>query len=107
MFNPTAPLLKGASPLRRLALTTKMTNKGYYKGNRVGSMGIITKFGNFHIDYKKVRTYVVPHAYKNTMLTPFVTKVIDKEELQGLKNKEPGTAGEAYLEKWKMENGQD
>jgi hypothetical protein len=69
MFNPTAPLLKGASGLRRLALTTKMTNKGYYKGNRVGSMGRITKFGNFHIDYAKVRTYIVPQTYKNTLVS--------------------------------------
>ncbi|KAF2203360.1 hypothetical protein GQ43DRAFT_411785 [Delitschia confertaspora ATCC 74209] len=106
MFNPTASLQKGASPLRRLALTTKMTNKGYYKGNRVGSMGKLTKHGNFIVDYAKVRTYVVPHGLKDSILTPFVTKVIEKDELQYLKVQNP-TSGDAYLEKWKMENGSD
>lgn len=45
---------------RRIQLTTKDTNKGYYKGNRTGSMGSHTKYGTYKIDYKKVRTFVVP-----------------------------------------------
>lgn len=38
-----------------------MVGKGFYKGNRTGSMGRHTKHGGFVIDWKKVRTYVVPN----------------------------------------------
>jgi len=57
MFKPTAPLGRA---LRRLALTTKMTNKGFYKGTGTGSMGSHTKWGGYKIDYAKVRTFKVP-----------------------------------------------
>lgn len=57
MFSPTQPLGKA---LRRLRLTTKMTNKGYYKGNRSGRMGSHTKWGGYVIDPALVRTYKVP-----------------------------------------------
>jgi len=39
-------------------------------------------------------------------LTPFVTNKIEKHELVDLIERDP-TSGEAYLEKWKVENGQD
>ena len=45
---------------RKLRLTTKDTNKGFYKGNRTGSMGTHTSYGTYKIDYSKVRTYVCP-----------------------------------------------
>jgi hypothetical protein len=45
---------------RRLRLTTKDVNKGYYKGTRTGSMGRHTKHGGYIIDWNKVRTYVCP-----------------------------------------------
>lgn len=45
---------------RKLRLTTKDINKGYYKGNRTGSMGRHTKYGGYVIEWEKVRTYVVP-----------------------------------------------
>ena len=54
---PTPPALRA---IRRLALTTKQVNKGYYKGNRTGSMGRHTKHGGYEIEWGKVRTYVVP-----------------------------------------------
>ena len=57
MFKPTQALYRSR---RRLALTTKQVNGGYYKGNRTGSMGRHTKHGNYVIEWKKVRTYVVP-----------------------------------------------
>ncbi len=57
MFNPTRPLFRR---LRRLALTTKQVNGGYYKGTGSGSMGRHTKHGGYVIDWRKVRTYVVP-----------------------------------------------
>lgn len=56
-MQPTAPLFRR---LRRLALTTKMVNGGYYKGTGSGSMGRHTKHGGYVLDYQKVRTYVVP-----------------------------------------------
>ena len=57
-MKPTQALLKGLT--RRLRLTTKQVNKGYYKGTRTGSMGRHTKHGGYLIEPYKVRTYVVP-----------------------------------------------
>jgi large subunit ribosomal protein L41 len=54
MFKPSQPMMA------RLRLTTKQVNGGYYKGNRTGSMGYFAKNGSYIIDWKKVRTYVVP-----------------------------------------------
>jgi hypothetical protein len=45
---------------RKLRLTTKDVNKGYYKGVGTGSMGRHTKYGTYVIQWEKVRTYVVP-----------------------------------------------
>lgn len=57
MFRPTQALGK---KFRKLRLTTKDINKGFYKGNRTGNMGKHDKWGGFSVDYEKVRTYVVP-----------------------------------------------
>lgn len=46
--------------MRKLALTTKNVNKGFYKGTRTGSMGTHTKYGGYRLDWDKVRTYRVP-----------------------------------------------
>lgn len=54
MFKPSQPMLA------RLRLTTKQVLGGYYKGNRTGSMGYFAKNGSYVIDWKKVRTFVVP-----------------------------------------------
>jgi len=56
MFKPSQPMMA------RLRLTTKQVNGGYYKGNRTGSMGYFDHKGNYVIDWKKVRTYVVPEG---------------------------------------------
>lgn len=45
---------------RRLRLTTKDVNKGFYKGTGTGSMGRHTKYGGYIIEWDKVRTYVCP-----------------------------------------------
>lgn len=50
---------------RRLTLTTKQTNKGFYKGTGSGSMGRHTKHGKYVIEWEKVRTYVVPPGLKD------------------------------------------
>lgn len=46
--------------MARLRLTTKQVNRGYYKGNRTGSMGFFLKSSTYIIDPSKLRTYVVP-----------------------------------------------
>lgn len=45
---------------RHLKLTTKDVGRGFYKGNRTGSMGRHTKYGGYIIEWSKVRTYTVP-----------------------------------------------
>lgn len=62
MFKPTKVLLRS---LRRLALTTKQVNGGFYKGTGSGSMGRHTKHGGYIIEWAKVRTYVVPEDLKD------------------------------------------
>ncbi|MCJ1300220.1 hypothetical protein MMC08_003015 [Hypocenomyce scalaris] len=122
MFKPTQPLLRS---LRRLALTTKQVNGGYYKGTGSGSMGRHTKYGGYVVEWAKVRTYVVPKDLKDfkvrtscletesllltrgLKLTPFVTK--NMEPLKGYFAGDPkgGMSGERYLSRWKTENGVD
>ena len=62
-MQPTPSLAVRA--FRKLRLTTKDVNKGYYKGNRTGSMGRHTKHGGYIIEWEKVRTYVVPEGLKD------------------------------------------
>lgn len=57
MFKPTQALCRR---YRKLRLTTKDINKGYYKGTRTGRMGTHDKWGGYKIDYSLVRTYAVP-----------------------------------------------
>ena len=61
-MKPTQALFKR---IRRLALTTKQTNKGYYKGTGTGSTGRHTKQGHFVVEWEKVRTYVCPPNLKD------------------------------------------
>jgi large subunit ribosomal protein L41 len=61
-MKPTQALFKR---LRRLALTTKQANKGFYKGTGTGSTGRHTKHGGYVIEWAKVRTYVVPSGLKD------------------------------------------
>ncbi|OAA64196.1 50S ribosomal protein 27 [Niveomyces insectorum RCEF 264] len=96
-------------PYRKLRLTVKDINKGYYKGTRTGSMGRHTKRGGYVIEYRKVRTYVVPDL-TGFKLTPFITKRV--RPLFGVypstdeDNQGPRSPA-AYLARWKAENGLD
>jgi len=64
MFKTTCPL---QSTLRRLPLSPKQAGKEYYKGNGVGSLGTIDRYGNFSPDWSKIRTYVYPvHGTTNS-----------------------------------------
>ncbi|KAL2132103.1 hypothetical protein VTI74DRAFT_4226 [Chaetomium olivicolor] len=91
---------------RRLRLTTKDVNKGFYKGTRTGSMGRHTKHGGYIIEWDKVRTYVCP-PLDGFKLTPFVTKNMPRTygqyEGNALGPKDPAM----YLARWKAENGLD
>ncbi len=44
----------------RLRFTTKQVAKGFYRGNRVGSMGAHTEFGGYVVDWRKTTHYNVP-----------------------------------------------
>ncbi|KAJ9151110.1 hypothetical protein NKR23_g3309 [Pleurostoma richardsiae] len=93
---------------RKLRLTTKDINKGYYKGTRTGSMGRHTKYGGYVIEWHKVRTYVVPPGLDTFKLTPFVTKNMAPTWGAGrYEAKEGPRSPELYLRRWKQENGLD
>lgn len=104
MFKPTQPLSRR---LQRLALTTKQVNGGYYKGTGTGSTGRHTKHGGYVIEWRKVRTYIVPSSLKEFRLSPFVTKKM--EPLRGKFGIDPkgANSGERYLQLWRKENGVD
>ena len=68
MFKPSQPLFRR---LRRLALTTKQVNGGYYKGTGSGSTGRHTKHGGYIIEWEKVRTYVVPGDLASFEVIPY------------------------------------
>ncbi|PWY82916.1 hypothetical protein BO70DRAFT_370908 [Aspergillus heteromorphus CBS 117.55] len=110
MFKPSQPMMA------RLRLTTKQVNGGYYKGNRTGSMGYFAKNGSYVIDWKKVRTYVVPENLDQFKLTPFVTKRMAPTKSKYTKEIEKNgrvitleRALEArdYLDMWAADNGQE
>ncbi|CZS95659.1 related to MRPL27-mitochondrial ribosomal protein, large subunit [Rhynchosporium agropyri] len=103
-MKPTQALAKR---LRRLALTTKQTNKGYYKGTGSGSMGSHTKHGGYLMDWEKVRTYVVPENLSSFKLTPFITKNMAARPSRFQGDPKGAFSGEAYLQKWKDENGEE
>ncbi|KAL9945942.1 hypothetical protein ACHAQF_005141 [Verticillium nonalfalfae] len=114
---------------RHLRLTTKDVNKGFYKGNRTGSMGSHTRYGGYKIDWAKVRTFAVPerlfeadfkvrlapsslfagtptgdHDRRGRALTPFVGDTIRKVRGQYDTAEGPRNPA-AYLESWKLQNG--
>ncbi|TGZ82853.1 hypothetical protein EX30DRAFT_339125 [Ascodesmis nigricans] len=97
-------LARAPSSIRRLPLTTKMVNGGFYKGNRTGTVGRHTKHGGFVIDWERVRTYVVPDM-KGFELTPFVTNKMEPT-LGRFPQGEHPIMGSVYLRKWKNENGE-
>ncbi|KAJ2901529.1 uncharacterized protein MKZ38_001714 [Zalerion maritima] len=106
-MRPTAALL--GRPYRKLRLTTKDINKGFYKGNRTGSMGTHTKWGGYKIDYDKVRTYVVPENLNEFTLTPFVSQKIRPKwgDYSEATDKMGPRSPALYLKRWKEENGYD
>lgn len=57
---------------KRTPLTTKQGNKTMYKGTRASGIGHHTKFGEYVIDWTKVRTYVTP-KFANDDLKPLLS----------------------------------
>ncbi|PSR75612.1 hypothetical protein BD289DRAFT_350362, partial [Coniella lustricola] len=95
---------------RKLRLTTKDINKGYYKGTRTGRMGTHDKWGGYSVDYSLVRTFVVPKDLDTFKLTPFVTnnvRVRSGMESYRTYGKDGPRSPQLYLDRWKDENGQD
>ncbi|KAL2868882.1 mitochondrial 54S ribosomal protein mL41 [Aspergillus lucknowensis] len=108
MVRATQPLMA------RLRLTTKQVNGGYYKGNRTGSMGFFAKNGSYVIDWRKVRTYVVPENLNEFKLTPFVTKLMPPTKSKYVKDierngrthtVERALEDKDFLDIWAADNG--
>ena len=88
-------------------------------------MGRHTKYGGYVVEWKKVRTYVVPanlkdftvspstnpespvHMLTCLQLTPFVTQKMEKTRGRFEGQTKGGFSGQRYLERWKVENGED
>lgn len=70
-------------------------------------MGRHTKYGGYVVEWKKVRTYVVPANLKDFTLTPFVTQKMEKTRGRFEGQSKGGFSGQCYLERWKVENGED
>ncbi|KAF2853048.1 hypothetical protein T440DRAFT_466059 [Plenodomus tracheiphilus IPT5] len=108
MFKSTPPLQK---MLRRLPLSPKQAGKEYYKGNRVGSLGNIDKFGNFSPDWSKIRTYVYPvNGTENADITPFVATSVPKTRRTSSNHTDvypKHFTGDDYLHAWKVAGGHD
>ncbi|KAK1251990.1 hypothetical protein MKX07_007469 [Trichoderma sp. CBMAI-0711] len=97
----------GVGKYRHLKLTTKDVGRGFYKGNRTGSMGRHTKYGGYLIEWNKVRTYVVPQNLAESKLTPFVSREV-REEPGDYKGLSKGPQDPYfYVEQWKRYNGVD
>ncbi|KAI6781009.1 uncharacterized protein J7T54_003151 [Emericellopsis cladophorae] len=106
MIRPTQFLLQGSGKYRHVRLTTKDVGRGFYKGNRTGSMGRHTKYGTYQIDWNKVRTYVVPDL-SGCQLTPYVSAQITKPE-SSYKGIPSGPRDPyLYIENWKDKNQVD
>ncbi|KXX76844.1 hypothetical protein MMYC01_206403 [Madurella mycetomatis] len=103
-MQPTRALL--GMRYRKLRLTTKDVNKGFYKGTRTGSMGRHTKHGGYVIEWHKVRTYVCP-SLEGFKLTPFVTNNMPRTHGQYQGDPLGPKSPSLYLARWKAENGLD
>lgn len=58
---------------KRHPLTTKQGNKHYYKGTGSAGYGKLNQYGQFIVDWAKVRTYVVPADLHSTDLKALVS----------------------------------
>jgi len=79
---------------------SRSKGKNYYKGRRSGSMGFLTKHARFMVDWKKVRTYVVPEGIAESGLQPYVSKNVKSRRSHFIDNDGP-LSGAFYIQQWK------
>ncbi|KAK1832379.1 hypothetical protein QBC39DRAFT_304733 [Podospora conica] len=91
---------------RKQRLTTKDVGKGFYKGTRTGNVGRHTWYGGFVVEWPKVRTYACP-PLDQFKLTPFVTETKPKVYGEYTGEKDGPRSAQAFLARWKQENGLD
>jgi hypothetical protein len=68
---------------RRIRLISKNGNNQYYKGNRSGSTGILTPYGQFIPEKSKIRDWVIPDL-TGFELRPYVARTtwpVPKEDV--------------------------
>lgn len=94
-------------------------------------MGRHTKYGGYVVEWRKVRTYVVPADLKDlmvsfdmrvfrkfcskkeiymlisTQLSPFVTKKVEAPRGKFGKDPQGALSGRRYFKRWEEENGTD
>ncbi|CAI5757585.1 unnamed protein product [Candida verbasci] len=58
---------------KRHPITTKQGNKHFYKGTRSTGIGNLDSRGRYHINWEKVRTYVVPKDLNTSSLKALVS----------------------------------
>lgn len=96
-------LFYGASKAgnKRLPLSTKQGNKNFYKGTRSSGIGHMDNHGRYTIDYKRVRTFVVPDTLDECVLKPLVSSQASspRNSFQGYKL--GASDGKLYLDKVK------
>ncbi|ETI19531.1 hypothetical protein G647_09365 [Cladophialophora carrionii CBS 160.54] len=92
----------------RLRFTTKQVGRGFYRGNRTGSMGAHTEYGKYMIDWRKTTHFNVPDT-KDFSLSPFVTQEMEQtprveEGPGGALYTPPRVDGLEFLKAWKKLN---
>ena len=77
----------------RLRFTTKEVGKGFYRGNRTGSMGAHTEYGGYVIDWRKVRNYNMPDLtdFKVYIQLQVCRHIIDQPTAHSIRNERNGT----------------
>ncbi|EXJ82515.1 hypothetical protein A1O3_06328 [Capronia epimyces CBS 606.96] len=88
----------------RLRFTTKDVARGFYRGNRTGSMGSHTEFGGYVVDWRKTPYFNAPDT-QGFSLTPFVT--LEMERTTRVQERSDGTSytpdkvdGREFLRQW-------
>lgn len=69
-MRPTTPLLSRLKT--RIRFSTKQVAKGFYRGSNVGSLGAHTQHGDYLIDWRKTRHYVVPDLRDTQVGFPYL-----------------------------------
>ncbi|KAK9462710.1 mitochondrial 54S ribosomal protein mL41 [Lipomyces oligophaga] len=95
------PLKARIPKSKRMGFTTKDGNKNFYKGTGSANMGRHTSHGKYIIDYRKVRTYVVPPSLEECKLTPYMPNTLPplRNNFQGYTGAKDGAW---YIDKYKQ-----